>query len=169
MTQTGEISKGKRQTRSLVSFPRNTLLGYLTDWFVSPLLPSSAFLYTNILLQGYRYPRGESYEDVIQRLEPVMFELERARNPIMVFFPLSCFLYFINHFCQIVGHLAPLRCLYAYLRSFFLVFSLVLFDTTRYLMGISQEEAIHLNIPRGTVIRIVPKAYGCDVKQYKLV
>jgi len=83
---------------------------------------------------GYRYPRGESYEDAIQRLEPVMFELERARNPIMI-----------------VSHLAPLRCLYAYL------------------MGMAQEEAIHLNIPRGTVIRILPKAYGCEVKTYKLM
>lgn len=82
----------------------------------------------------YRYPRGESYEDAIQRLEPVMFELERARNPIMI-----------------VSHLAPLRCLYAYL------------------MGMAQEEAIHLNIPRGTVIRILPKAYGCEVKTYKLM
>jgi broad specificity phosphatase PhoE len=32
----------------------------------------------------YRYPRGESYFDVIQRLEPVIFELERATTPILV-------------------------------------------------------------------------------------
>eukprot|EP00026_Physarum_polycephalum_P005816 Phypoly_transcript_05854.p1 GENE.Phypoly_transcript_05854~~Phypoly_transcript_05854.p1 ORF type:complete len:528 (+),score=82.87 Phypoly_transcript_05854:272-1855(+) len=83
---------------------------------------------------GYRYPRGESYEDAIQRLEPVMFELERARNPILI-----------------VSHLAPLRCLYAYL------------------MGMAQEEAIHLNIPRGTVIKILPKAYGCEVASYKIM
>jgi broad specificity phosphatase PhoE/shikimate kinase len=82
----------------------------------------------------YRYPRGESYEDAIQRLEPVMFELERARNPILI-----------------VSHLAPLRCLYAYL------------------MGMAQEEAIHLNIPRGTVVKLLPKAYGCEVTSYKLI
>jgi broad specificity phosphatase PhoE len=46
---------------------------------------------------GYRYPRGESYIDVIQRLEPVIFELERQRNPVIV-----------------IGHQAVLRCLYAY-------------------------------------------------------
>jgi len=46
----------------------------------------------------YRYPRGESYEDVMQRLEPVMFELERSRHPVLI-----------------VSHQAPLRCLYAYL------------------------------------------------------
>lgn len=46
----------------------------------------------------YRYPRGESYEDVIQRLEPVIFELERERSPVLV-----------------IGHQAVLRALYAYL------------------------------------------------------
>jgi broad specificity phosphatase PhoE/predicted kinase len=45
----------------------------------------------------YRYPRGESYQDVIQRLEPVIFELERERAPVLV-----------------IGHQAVLRALYAY-------------------------------------------------------
>jgi len=45
----------------------------------------------------YRYPRGESYQDVIQRLEPVIFELERERSPVLV-----------------IGHQAALRTLYAY-------------------------------------------------------
>jgi broad specificity phosphatase PhoE/predicted kinase len=46
----------------------------------------------------YRYPRGESYQDVIQRLEPVIFELERERSPVVV-----------------IGHQAVLRALYAYM------------------------------------------------------
>jgi broad specificity phosphatase PhoE len=46
----------------------------------------------------YRYPRGESYEDVIRRLEPVIVELERERRPVLV-----------------VAHQAVLRALYAYL------------------------------------------------------
>jgi len=46
----------------------------------------------------YRYPRGESYEDVIQRLEPLIFELERHDNPVLI-----------------ISHQATLRCLYAYL------------------------------------------------------
>jgi broad specificity phosphatase PhoE/predicted kinase len=46
----------------------------------------------------YRYPRGESYQDIIQRLEPVIFELERARGPVVV-----------------IGHQAVLRALYAYI------------------------------------------------------
>lgn len=47
---------------------------------------------------GYRYPRGESYLDVINRLEPVIFELERERRPVLV-----------------IAHQAVLRALYAYL------------------------------------------------------
>jgi len=45
----------------------------------------------------YRYPRGESYEDVISRLDPVLIELERQREPTLV-----------------VAHQAVLRALYAY-------------------------------------------------------
>ena len=32
----------------------------------------------------YRYPRGESYADVIVRLEPVIVELERQRAPVLI-------------------------------------------------------------------------------------
>ncbi|WP_438017588.1 6-phosphofructo-2-kinase/fructose-2,6-bisphosphatase [Sorangium sp. So ce315] len=46
----------------------------------------------------YRYPRGESYEDVIQRLDPLIIQLERQRSPVLV-----------------IGHQAVLRALYAYL------------------------------------------------------
>jgi len=46
----------------------------------------------------YRYPRGESYVDVMRRLEPVIIELERERRPLLV-----------------VAHQAVLRGLYAYL------------------------------------------------------
>lgn len=47
---------------------------------------------------SYRYPRGESYEDVIRRLDPVIVELERQRKPVLV-----------------VAHQAILRALYGYL------------------------------------------------------
>ena len=45
----------------------------------------------------FRYPRGESYLDVIHRLEPVIFELERLRMPAVV-----------------VCHRAVMRCLMSY-------------------------------------------------------
>ena len=48
----------------------------------------------------YQYPGGESYMDVIQRLEPVITELERQRVPILI-----------------VAHQAILRALTAYLKG----------------------------------------------------
>jgi len=45
----------------------------------------------------YRYPRGESYEDVIQRLEPIIIELERQERSVLL-----------------VGHNAVVRAIYAY-------------------------------------------------------
>jgi 6-phosphofructo-2-kinase/fructose-2,6-biphosphatase 2 len=77
----------------------------------------------------YRYPRGESYLDVIQRLEPVIYELERATCPVLV-----------------VGHRAVLRCLYAYF------------------VDLPAEDVAHLKIPLHTVIKLIPNAYGTDVK-----
>lgn len=44
----------------------------------------------------YRYPGGESYEDLVARLEPVIMELERQENIL------------------VIGHQAVLRCLLAY-------------------------------------------------------
>lgn len=32
----------------------------------------------------FRFPRGESYLDVISRIEPVIFEIERYRRPVVV-------------------------------------------------------------------------------------
>jgi len=45
---------------------------------------------------AYRYPRGESYEDLVARLEPVIMELERQGNVL------------------VVSHQAVFRCLLAY-------------------------------------------------------
>jgi broad specificity phosphatase PhoE/predicted kinase len=48
----------------------------------------------------YRYPRGESYHDIILRLDPVIIELERTRKPVLV-----------------IAHNAVLRALYAYFQG----------------------------------------------------
>ncbi|XP_069169402.1 6-phosphofructo-2-kinase/fructose-2,6-bisphosphatase isoform X3 [Procambarus clarkii] len=45
---------------------------------------------------SYRYPRGESYEDLVARLEPVIMELERQGNVLLI------------------AHQAVMRCLLAY-------------------------------------------------------
>lgn len=46
----------------------------------------------------YRYPRGESYQDIVHRLEPAIIELLRQPTPTLI-----------------VSHQATLRVLYAYL------------------------------------------------------
>lgn len=48
---------------------------------------------------SYRYPKGESYADLVQRLEPVIIELERQRDVL------------------VVGHQAVLRCILGYFRN----------------------------------------------------
>lgn len=49
---------------------------------------------------NYRYPRGESYMDVINRIEPMIYEIERRRGPVII-----------------VGHQGMTRCLYGYFAS----------------------------------------------------
>lgn len=46
---------------------------------------------------GYRYPRGESYRDILRRIDRVVVEAERERSPLLI-----------------VAHQAVLRALYAY-------------------------------------------------------
>eukprot|EP00981_Chlorochromonas_danica_P003478 scaffold655_cov211-Ochromonas_danica.AAC.1 len=38
----------------------------------------------NVDKLAYRYPRGESYLDVIARLEPIIIEMERHQEPLLI-------------------------------------------------------------------------------------
>jgi broad specificity phosphatase PhoE len=51
----------------------------------------------NVDKLAYRYPRGESYLDVIARLEPIIIEMERHQEPLVI-----------------IGHQAILRIIYAF-------------------------------------------------------
>lgn len=75
----------------------------------------------------YRYPGGESYEDVVGRLEPVIIELERQNNVI------------------VIGHQAILRCLLGYF------------------LNKPAAELPYQNVPLHTVVKLTPKAYGCEM------
>lgn len=81
---------------------------------------------------NYRYRGGESYRDVVTRLEPVIMELERQENVL------------------VIGHQAILRCLYAYFHN------------------LPQADLPYIKIPLHTVIKLTPKAYGCDEERYPL-
>ncbi|KAJ1979956.1 Fructose-2,6-bisphosphatase [Dimargaris verticillata] len=80
---------------------------------------------------NYRYRGGESYRDVVLRLEPVIMELERQHNIL------------------IVSHQAVLRCIYAYYLNY------------------TPDELPYIKIPLHTVLKLTPRAYGCDVELYK--
>ena len=82
---------------------------------------------------GYRYPQGESYEDVIRRLDPVIIELERQRDPVLV-----------------VAHQAVLRALFGYFT------------------GAERDAVPHLRVPLHTVLELIPRAYGCEVRKHRL-
>ena len=81
----------------------------------------------------YRYPQGESYEDVIRRVDPILIELERQRHPVLV-----------------VGHQAVLRALFGYFT------------------GAERDAVPHLRVPLHTVLELIPRAYGCEVRKHKL-
>jgi broad specificity phosphatase PhoE len=81
----------------------------------------------------YRYPRGESYEDVIQRVDRVIIEAERQRTPVLV-----------------IAHQAVLRALYSYF------------------MGLPVEQTPYVSIPLHSVLKLTPKAYGCEEERIDL-
>lgn len=102
----------------------------------------------------YRYPRGESYEDLVARLEPVIMELERQGNVL------------------VVSHQAVLRCLLAYFldkpagkyndKNVFGLMNLFFF------LSFFVEELPYLEVPLHTIIKLNPVAYGCKVEHIKL-
>ncbi|KAK1799905.1 hypothetical protein P4O66_006419 [Electrophorus voltai] len=86
----------------------------------------------------YRYPKGESYEDLVQRLEPVIMELERQENIL------------------VICHQAVMRCLLAYFLD------KTAGNQTHH--ASSTEELPYLKCPLHTVLKLTPVAYGCKVE-----
>ncbi|KAH6561424.1 hypothetical protein BASA50_009487 [Batrachochytrium salamandrivorans] len=85
---------------------------------------------------NYRYHGGESYRDLVHRLEPIILELERHHEP--------------NHSILIIGHQAVLRAVYAYF------------------LNISHDQLPYIKVPLHTVVKLTPKAYGCDEERFAL-
>jgi len=81
----------------------------------------------------YRYPQGESYMDVVQRVEPVIFELERMQAPVLL-----------------IVHRAVARCLLSYFADY------------------DQHDIPHLEVPLHTLLKLEPKAYGCDIQTHRM-
>jgi hypothetical protein len=112
---------------------------------------------------------GESYRDVIVRLEPVIMELERQDNILIVCHQV-CFqrLFRVRMLIWPSSFQAIIRCLYGYF------------------MGISQAEIPYIKVcsmsyclppnrtdlsdqvPLHTLIKLSPRAYGCEEERYPL-
>jgi broad specificity phosphatase PhoE/predicted kinase len=95
--ETGAVLPGdKRVFRALDEIDAGDCDG-LTYAEVRRRYPEEFALRANDKL-NYRYPRGESYADLIQRLDRVIIEIERHDTPILI-----------------IGHQGVLRALYAYM------------------------------------------------------
>ncbi|KAM8933945.1 6-phosphofructo-2-kinase/fructose-2,6-bisphosphatase 1 isoform 2-T2 [Pelodytes ibericus] len=106
----------------------------------------------------YRYPKGESYEDLVQRLEPVIMELERQENVL------------------VVCHQAVMRCLLAYfldksagdMERVCVCVCVCVWPVTTFCFHSSPEELPYLKCPLHTVLKLTPVAYGCKVESIYL-
>jgi len=101
---------------------------------------------------NYRYRGGESYRDLVTRLEPVIMELERQSDVLVighqVRFVLNASLGYITESIKILQ--AVLRAIYAYY------------------LNLPLEELPYINVPLHTVIKMTPKAYGTVMEEFPL-
>jgi 6-phosphofructo-2-kinase/fructose-2,6-biphosphatase 2 len=97
---------------------------------------------------NYRYRGGESYRDVVVRLEPVIMELERQENIL------------------IICHQAILRCLCARFLNLRDAALTRAPSSYAYFHNLPQADLPYIKIPLHTVIKLTPKAYGCDEERY---
>ena len=94
----GQLPGGVCAAKRCVSIPivnQSTGVESTGNWTHRRLILLFSTLTENKL--GYRYPRGESYLDVISRLDPLVQELESYQEPVLI-----------------VGHQGVLRLIYAY-------------------------------------------------------
>jgi len=104
----------------------------------------------------YRYPRGESYLDVISRLDPLVHEIESYREPLLIVGHQVCrgkqrpWLLATSHTIVVQFVQAVLRLIYAYFT------------------GVDRDKASRLSIPLNTVIKLTPRTYECVEERIEL-
>ena len=98
----------------------------------------------------YRYPGGESYEDVIARVEAVIMELERQENVLVVGHQAILRSARVKRLKKIVEKRCVFRCILCYF------------------LDKPQKDLAYVKVPLHTVIKLTPIAYGCKVEQIPL-
>ena len=109
---------------------------------------------------------GESYRDVVVRLEPVIMELERQDNILIIGHqvrssPGNRTSIVLTLICQ-----AILRCLFVDHPVIALLARLMVLLRYAYFHNLTQADLPYIKIPLHTVIKLTPKAYGCDEERY---
>lgn len=112
----------------------------------------------DVLFFVYLFRRGESYLDVIARLEPIIIEMERHKcvsvSPSSSSSASLTAVLFPCVICRepllIIAHQGILRIIYAFY------------------MGKSRAEAPYMSIPLNTVVEITPSAFSCKVEVLRL-
>jgi 6-phosphofructo-2-kinase / fructose-2,6-biphosphatase 2 len=104
---------------------------------------------------------GESYRDVVVRLEPVIMELERQENILIIGHQVSppaniyttqfITVFTVGYLTLSVGISSPEYCQYDSSRSSY-----------AYFHNLPHADLPYIKIPLHTVIKLTPKAYGCD-------
>ncbi|VDK72239.1 unnamed protein product [Anisakis simplex] len=107
----------------------------------------------------FRFPSGESYEDVVARLEPVIMELERQTNVLLV-----------SHQADVVARLEPVIMELERQTNVLLVSHQAVL---RCILAYFDERPLDLlpflNMPLHTLIKLTPIAYGCETTYYQFV
>ncbi|MBZ3885543.1 6-phosphofructo-2-kinase/fructose-2,6-bisphosphatase 3 [Sciurus carolinensis] len=142
----------------------------------------------------YRYPTGESYQDLVQRLEPVIMELERQENVLVICHQavLRCLLaYFLDKSAELkaqgmgawmerpilsslsyqdlVQRLEPVIMELERQENVLVIcHQAVLRCLLAYFLDKSAEEMPYLKCPLHTVLKLTPVAYGCRVESIYL-
>jgi 6-phosphofructo-2-kinase/fructose-2,6-biphosphatase 2 len=127
----------------------------ITDIEVIARITLAFIPYFNPSSQG-----GESYRDVVIRLEPVIMELERQEN-ILIIGHQVCWAFFFEQYLTnfAPGHFALFVSL---LRDLIHVVLIRSSHRYAYFHDLSQADLPYIKIPLHTVIKLTPKAYGCD-------
>ena len=96
-------------------------------------------------VRGTRYPGGESYADLIERLEPLLIELEQQTCPVLVVSHLSTLQ--AHAYCTTARHVPGMphtatcpQVLYAYYA------------------GLPLQDALHCAIPHHVVLQLTPSS-----------
>lgn len=141
-----DIAKLRSQNKLSFRYPGGGEVCMLVD------MPSFAFFFWLMLM--YLARLLQSYLDVIERVKPLIIELERLRNNVLI-----------------ISHRAVLRAIFAYFLDVKLGKNSVVRDTCSSFfadMMCLPDDLPHIDVPLHTVLCLTPTPYGCEMQKFNL-